>query len=258
MRLAIDVGPITQTAGALEATAKAFERPQLQRHVRWQIAQSVPTRFELFIDNLAAGNRSKFWHMYEAGEIGNPVGRLFHFRTGAGTNASHLAYVWEYRQAVKPNVLYGKPTHMYSKGEVQIIEDTRKPHVFRNKAWLVESGAQVYIRRRKAQQMVFVVDTGQLIFTRNPIVRDFSSNPGAGQFTLAANAFFEQQVPQILADEGKKLEQLVGVKLQRFVEGYARRRRRYVKVGAGLSGAIQQTPLPLKEIERLLSVEESA
>lgn len=241
----VDVGPLISMRSVASGVSGAMEQKKHQKKLKEGITSRVPREFGLFVDSRASNQPKKFWHLYESGGVGNPRQRLFMIQPTTGTNAYLVNYGWRFLQAQKPN-----------------IEDSRghkskTPQVFRNKAWLVENGATVFIKPKSTGFLVFPGLDGDLVFTNKPIVRDFGGTEGEGQFNKTMDEFATSALPAILQSEAQKFERKVARRLERMI--VKKRKGRFVKIGVNMGAALQASPISqaevMKELERSLDYE---
>jgi hypothetical protein len=135
--------------------------------------------FQQYVDMLAMNMPSRFHHVYEWGQIGNPAAALWEtLATGRGRDR---AVTFEFRPSVTVVPIPDVPP---SKSGKQLQEI----HVFTWKAPVMEYGEAVHIAARNSNVLAFpnpdLESDRPLIFTRSPVV---VRNPGGtavqGAFT---------------------------------------------------------------------------
>jgi len=134
--------------------------------------------FESYIDHLARVNPTKYHHIYEPGQSGDPRARLFKSNVTSDKNKAVLQY----------SFLSSKVP-----GE--------SGQVFKSKAFIMESGTPVTITPKRAKSLVFEVD-GELVFSKQSYV----TNPGGiavqNSFTETFNQFMSSRANDVLIDLG--------------------------------------------------------
>jgi hypothetical protein len=248
INISVDIGPILAVEGVLKGTEAAMKKKKFQSELRAGITEDVPEHFNAFVDVTAGQDARSHWHLYESGMIGNPSGRLFFMRPTTGSNSYLVNYGWEFKPATEPNLMGERAVAMFTNSKLVDIEDTREPQVFRNKAWLVENGATVYMQPRRAKRMAFPNEYGTMIFVKKPIVQDFSQNPGYRAFEEAMNDFTNSQLPGLLEEQADKFERRAGRRLERLVAREARKKKTFVRVGVQMRGALQRAPLSSMQV----------
>lgn len=121
-----------------------------------------------YLDNLASMHPGMLHHVYEWGQVGDPMGRLFEL--GLSVNNTSAVIDASFLESEVPS-----PT-----------SDT----AFYDKADVMESGEPVVVTEVEAKALFFEID-GEEVFRKGPI---FISNPGGeatrGSFVRAFNEFY--------------------------------------------------------------------
>jgi hypothetical protein len=134
--------------------------------------------FESYVDHLARVNPTKYHHVYEPGQSGNPKARLFKSSVTSDKNKAVLQYTF------LPSRIPGE-----------------SGQVFKSKAFIMESGTPVTITPKRAKSLVFEVD-GELVFSKQSYV----ANPGGvavqNSFTETFNLFMTSRANEVLIELG--------------------------------------------------------
>lgn len=134
--------------------------------------------FESYVDHLARVNPTKYHHIYEPGQSGDPRARLFKSSVSSDKNKAVLQYTF------LPSRVPGE-----------------SGQVFKSKALIMESGTPVTITPKRAKSLVFEVD-GELVFSKQSYV----PNPGGiavqNSFTETFNLFMTSRANEVLIELG--------------------------------------------------------
>jgi hypothetical protein len=134
--------------------------------------------FESYVDHLARVNPTKYHHVYEPGQSGDPRARLFKSSVTSDKNKAVLQYTF------LPSRIPGE-----------------SGQVFKSKAFIMESGTPVTITPKRAKSLVFEVD-GELVFSKQSYV----ANPGGvavqNSFTETFNLFMTSRANEVLIELG--------------------------------------------------------
>lgn len=135
--------------------------------------ESVEAFYE-YLDSLAASHPGMLHHVYEWGQVGNPLGRLYDL--GLSVNRSSAVIDAEFLESRIPSPTSDVP--------------------FFDKAQIMEDGESVVVNEVDAQALFFEID-GEEFFRKGPI---FIANPGGeatrGSFVRAFNEFYEKYFTQ--------------------------------------------------------------
>jgi hypothetical protein len=134
--------------------------------------------FGFYMDNLARRDSASFHHVYENDRVGSKDARLFYYTVLGGSGSGTIQYA--FRDATVPE---------------------NSGHVFRKRAFIMESGTPITIRPKLGKFLVFEVD-GETVFTK----KSFVPNPGgtqvAGSFARAFEDYMNRQAGLMLEDVG--------------------------------------------------------
>lgn len=137
-------------------------------------ATSINTFYE-YLDGLARVHPGMLHHVYEWGEVGNPLQRLYELNMSLSTSGVTVG--------------------------ADFLESTSIPNngtePFYDKAQVMENGETIIVNEKDAQVLFFEVD-GEEVFRKGPIT---IANPGGeavrGSFVKAFNEFYTSYFSQI-------------------------------------------------------------
>jgi hypothetical protein len=172
-----DAKKLTKTVNNIIQYSDGFiseTRQSKQKIVNKMAATSVNAFYE-YLDGLARVHPTILHHVYEWGEVGNPLARLFELNMSISSSGAVVG--------------------------AEFLESTSIPtngtEPFYNKAEVMENGETVIVNEKDAQALFFEID-GEEFFRRGPIV---IANPGGeavrGSFIRAFNEFYISYFNQI-------------------------------------------------------------
>jgi hypothetical protein len=144
------------------------------------VGKNVVDALEEYIDSSARVNPAELSHVYEWGESGNSMQRLFELSHNIKTNYVEISYQFTQSQSIKPG--------------------SNTP--FTNKAEVMELGMPVTIKPVKSKLLAFE-DNGEEVFTPYPVVVEHPGGMAAqGSFQKTVSEFFKTLSQSILHISG--------------------------------------------------------
>ena len=140
------------------------------------IFAQIDKDFGEYIDALARSKPKSLHHVYEWRKVGSKTARLFDLNL---LSQEGLSFKIGYK--FKP-----------SKSFVPASNQSKRRHVFANKAEIMENGTPLVISPRSAQRLVFEID-GETVFMpkgKSVTVKRPGGTAATNQFTLAHGRFF--------------------------------------------------------------------
>lgn len=127
--------------------AKLVSDKDVQRKFTKVIFEQIEKDFGAYIDSQARSKPKQLHHVYEWKKIGNPSARLFNLKM-IDENGFSLRFTYEYKDSKSfvPNNI------------------SKRRHVFKNKASIMESGIPLIIAPRAAERLVFESSLGGITF----------------------------------------------------------------------------------------------
>jgi len=153
---------------------------QFQSKFSSVIFAQIDKDFGEYIDALARSKPKSLHHVYEWRKVGSKTARLFDLNL---LSQEGLSFKIGYK--FKP-----------SKSLVPASNQSKRRHVFANKAQIMESGTPLVISPRSAQRLVFEVD-GETVFMpkgKSVTVRRPGGTAATNQFNLAHGRFFSSNL----------------------------------------------------------------
>jgi len=149
---------------------------QFQSKFSSVIFAQIDKDFGEYIDALARSRPKSLHHVYEWKRVGNKTARLFNLKL---LSQEGLSFKVGYE--FKP-----------SKSFVPASKQSRRRHVFANKAAIMESGTPLVISPKYAERLVFEID-GETVFMpkgQSVKIRRPGGSAATNQFSLAHGRFF--------------------------------------------------------------------
>lgn len=186
----------------------ALASPESVSVAQRRMTLNVSKGFNKYISSLAVANPKAFWHMYAGtGHVGiNKANyRLFNIAAPEGPLKSRVAMSLVYlpdKMLIKPD------SRLYKGGEFQGKKGqyVKNRHKWPTKAFDLEFGRKVKIKRKKSEYLVFVGKgkngKPKAVFLKGPITVDTSvgrngTRDTLGSMTQAATTFSETMAPEL-------------------------------------------------------------
>ena len=159
--------------------SKLTSNKMFQNRFSEVIFNQIDKDFGEYIDAMARGKSKSFHHVYEWNKVGNKTGRLFKLNKLSQNGLSFkLDYEFTLSKSAVPN------------------KHSKRRHVFKNKAAVMEAGMPLTIAPKAAQRLVFesngiliVMPKGASVTVRRP-----GGASVKNQFGLAYSRFFSGQL----------------------------------------------------------------
>ena len=155
--------------------SKLTKNKQFQNAFTTIIFEQIDTDFGNYIDALARSKPKSLHHVYEWKKAGNKTARLF-----------KINKISEQGLSFKVNYEFLQSRSMVPSS------NSRRRHMFANKAAVMEKGNPLVIRPKNANRLVFEVD-GETVFMpkgASVTVKRPGGSAATNQFTLAHSRFF--------------------------------------------------------------------
>lgn len=210
--LNVDFGAMDEYLGIQEALVRVLNSPKTRNKWTRAMALQTGTAFNVYADAMASANPDTLHHVYEWGQVGNPMGRLWHMILhGNGANRV-LDFTFVQSREYVPA----------GEAETGIAGDTRKRrHVFRWKAAVMELGTPVSISpmagnssgvlaipmqeiksgQSRGKSRRSNAKTGNMYLTKGPVTMRPDKRV-QGAFTQAWVTFFSTRAMPIVNEEG--------------------------------------------------------
>jgi len=189
----MDMAPVTEYMQFLKDFSLEIDATSTREVMADSIGRSTRAAFGEYADLMATQNPLNLWHVYEAGMIGNPEGRLWTtMLTGRGATKE---LVFDWRAARKPNLVGEENTG--------IPGDTRKSvHVFVWKAPIIEEGATMTIAPSSAKKALAFPksDNSGMSFSRNAI-QYTTPRQNMGAFSTIWEEFWRTATEAIILED---------------------------------------------------------
>jgi len=174
---------VAQVSAALyyqaNVLAQLVENQGFKKVFKDTISSQIIKDFGLYVDAKARTSPKSLHHVYEWKKVGSPSSRLFTLKVIDTPGISFkMTYEFKPSKSFVPN------------------KNSKRKHVFTNKASIMESGQSLTIRPRHADRLVFESDgvvvfmpKGKSVFVKNP-----GGKAAKNQFGLAYARFFNSNL----------------------------------------------------------------
>lgn len=165
---------VSSLAGFLTTLSTEIKTDKNLSPVLTYAHSELSERFDAFMSATAPAARNQLHHVYDWGNIGVPQHQLWRNTLRGRGNNRYASF--EFRASVLP---------------VPVPDGNKRPfkqtHRFIYKAMIMEYNIAVTIRPKRAKMLAFPVSSGQIIFTKGPVV---VQNPGGSSTTGAFTAIW--------------------------------------------------------------------
>ncbi len=178
-----DAKKLTKTINNLVQYSDGFinETKESKQKITNNLAITGINAFYDYLDALARMHPTILHHVYEWGEVGNPVQRLYELNLSISSSGATIG-----AEFLDSNTI-----------------PTNGTEPFYNKAEVMENGETVVVNEKDANALFFEID-GEEFFRKGPIT---IANPGGeavrGSFVRAFNEFYESYFSQVYLDSIK-------------------------------------------------------
>ena len=203
IHFAIDYGEIEESLQNMHAAGMALAGTVIEEHASEVFRDFSEEEFGDFIDREAMADPLRLGHVYEYGEVGQNLGRLWKIRYREGDGRVFASVDW--LPSSEP-----MPIDPELEGDARAAGRSLATHFFPDKARVLESGPETYTIHAGVQRytervggdvsrpdsLVFM-SNGNVVFAKSATQTNFSS----GQFEAAWNDFFTTHARKIVVQD---------------------------------------------------------